>query len=181
MVEVATAAVSVVLVHGGFVDGSGWDEVYKILRKDGYQVSIVQNPTTSLADDVAATRRVIAEQKSPVVLVGHSYGGVVITEAGTDPRVASFIASRQHRPRRDRPHDFAAAPLSFQSKYWRGKPIGGRHVLAKTLYDRCIDSRRTRARCRPGRMTIPTSAQAPPGQKVVGAMAPRSKPIAVEK
>ncbi len=92
MVEVATAApVSVVLVHGGFVDGSGWDEVYKILRKDGYQVSIVQNPTTSLADDVAATRRVIAEQKSPVVLVGHSYGGVVITEAGTDPRVASLV------------------------------------------------------------------------------------------
>ena len=89
---VATAApVSVVLVHGGFVDGSGWDEVYKILRKDGYQVSIVQNPTTSLADDVAATRRVIAEQKSPVVLVGHSYGGVVITEAGTDPRVASLV------------------------------------------------------------------------------------------
>lgn len=92
MVEVASAApVSVVLVHGGFVDGSGWDEVYKILRKDGYQVSIVQNPTTSLADDVAATRRVIAEQKSPVVLVGHSYGGVVITEAGTDPRVASLV------------------------------------------------------------------------------------------
>ena len=92
MVEVASAApVSVVLVHGGFVDGSGWDEVYKILRKDGYQVSIVQNPTTSLADDVAATKRVIAEQKSPVVLVGHSYGGVVITEAGTDPRVASLV------------------------------------------------------------------------------------------
>jgi pimeloyl-ACP methyl ester carboxylesterase len=92
MVEVATAApVSVVLVHGGFVDGSGWDEVYKILRKDGYQVSIVQNPTTSLADDVAATRRVIAEQKSPVVLVGHSYGGVVITEAGTDPAVVSLV------------------------------------------------------------------------------------------
>ena len=92
MVEVATAAPeSVVLDHGGFVDGSGWDEVYKILRKDGYQVSIVQNPTTSLADDVAATRRVIAEQKSPVVLVGHSYGGVVITEAGTDPRVASLV------------------------------------------------------------------------------------------
>ncbi len=92
MVEVATAVpVSVVLVHGGFVDGSGWEDVYKILRKDGYQVSIVQNPTTSLADDVTATRRVIAEQKSPVVLVGHSYGGVVITEAGTDPRVASLV------------------------------------------------------------------------------------------
>src|SRR5882672_8980328 len=82
-----TALASIVLVHGGFVDGSGWDEVYKILRKDGYPVSIVQNPTTSLADDVAATRRVIAEQKAPVVLVGHSYGGAVITEAGTDPAV----------------------------------------------------------------------------------------------
>ena len=89
---VGTAALaSVVLVHGGFVDGSGWDEVYKILRKDGYPVSIVQNPTTSLADDVAVTRRVIAEQKSPVVLVGHSYGGAVITEAGNDPAVASLV------------------------------------------------------------------------------------------
>jgi len=86
-----TALASIVLVHGGFVDGSGWDEVYKILRKDGYPVSIVQNPTTSLADDVAATRRVIAEQKAPVVLVGHSYGGAVITEAGTDPAVASLV------------------------------------------------------------------------------------------
>jgi pimeloyl-ACP methyl ester carboxylesterase len=89
---IGTAALaSVVLVHGGFVDGSGWDEVYKILRKDGYPVSIVQNPTTSLADDVAVTRRVIAEQKSPVVLVGHSYGGAVITEAGNDPAVASLV------------------------------------------------------------------------------------------
>lgn len=89
---IGTAALaSIVLVHGGFVDGSGWDEVYKILRKDGYPVSVVQNPTTSLADDVAATRRVIAEQKSPVVLVGHSYGGAVITEAGTDANVAGLV------------------------------------------------------------------------------------------
>ena len=89
---IGTAALaSIVLVHGGFVDGSGWDEVYKILRKDGYQVSVVQNPTTSLADDVAATRRAIAEQASPVVLVGHSYGGVVITESGNDPKVASLV------------------------------------------------------------------------------------------
>jgi pimeloyl-ACP methyl ester carboxylesterase len=89
---IGTAALaSIVLVHGGFVDGSGWDEVYKILRKDGYQVSVVQNPTTSLADDVAATKRAIAEQTSPVVLVGHSYGGVVITESGNDPKVASLV------------------------------------------------------------------------------------------
>jgi pimeloyl-ACP methyl ester carboxylesterase len=81
---------AVVLVHGGFVDGSGWEGVYKILREDGYKVSIVQNPTTSLADDVAATKRVVREQDGPVVLVGHSYGGVVITEAGNDPKVASL-------------------------------------------------------------------------------------------
>jgi len=82
---------AVVLVHGGFVDGSGWEDVYRILKKDGYQVSIVQNPTSSLADDVAATKRVLAGQKVPVVLVGHSYGGVVITEAGNDPRVAALV------------------------------------------------------------------------------------------
>jgi len=70
-----SSAASVVLVHGGFVDGSGWQGVYKILKKDGYNVSIVQNPTLSLADDVAATRRVIAAQSGRVVLVGHSYGG----------------------------------------------------------------------------------------------------------
>jgi pimeloyl-ACP methyl ester carboxylesterase len=82
---------AIVLVHGGFVDGSGWEDVYRILKKDGYRVSIVQNPTTSLADDVAATKRVIAEQKGPVILVGHSYGGVVITEAGNDPNVAGLV------------------------------------------------------------------------------------------
>jgi pimeloyl-ACP methyl ester carboxylesterase len=82
---------AIVLVHGGFVDGSGWEGVYRILRKDGYRVSIVQNPTTSLTDDVAATKRVIAEQKGPVILVGHSYGGAVITEAGNDPKVAALV------------------------------------------------------------------------------------------
>lgn len=82
---------SIVLVHGGFVDGSGWGGVYKILTKDGYAVTIVQNPTISLADDVAVTKRVIAAQPGPVVLVGHSYGGVVITEAGNDEKVASLV------------------------------------------------------------------------------------------
>jgi pimeloyl-ACP methyl ester carboxylesterase len=86
-----TALGAIVLVHGGFVDGSGWEDVYRILKKDGYRVSIVQNPTTSLADDVAATKRVIAEQKGPVILVGHSYGGVVITEAGNDRGVAGLV------------------------------------------------------------------------------------------
>jgi pimeloyl-ACP methyl ester carboxylesterase len=84
-------ATNVVLVHGGFVDGSGWEGVYKILTKDGYTVSVVQNPTISLADDVAATKRIVAAQNGPVVLVGHSYGGVVITEAGNDPKVARLV------------------------------------------------------------------------------------------
>jgi pimeloyl-ACP methyl ester carboxylesterase len=82
---------SIVLVHGGFVDGSGWEGVYNILKKDGYQVTIVQNPTTTLADDVAATKRAIAGASGKVVLVGHSYGGVVITEAGTDPKVDKLV------------------------------------------------------------------------------------------
>jgi pimeloyl-ACP methyl ester carboxylesterase len=84
-------ATNVVLVHGGFVDGSGWEGVYKILRKDGYAVSVVQNPTISLADDVAATRRIVAMQNGPVLLVGHSYGGAVITEAGNDPKVVGLV------------------------------------------------------------------------------------------
>jgi len=87
----AAAAIGIVLVHGGFVDGSGWQGVYNILKKDGYEVSVVQNPTTSLADDVAATRRAIAGTSKPVLLVGHSYGGVVITESGTDPKVKGLV------------------------------------------------------------------------------------------
>lgn len=83
--------VSIVLVHGGFVDGSGWHDVHSQLKKRGYEVTIVQNPTTSLSDDVAFTKRVIAEQKNPVILVGHSYGGVVVTEAGNDPKVAGLV------------------------------------------------------------------------------------------
>ncbi len=82
---------NVVLVHGGFVDGSGWERVYGILREKGYRVSIVQNPTTSLADDVAATKRVLDQQDGPAILVGHSYGGVVITEAGNHPKVAGLV------------------------------------------------------------------------------------------
>jgi pimeloyl-ACP methyl ester carboxylesterase len=82
---------SVVLVHGGFVDGSGWEDVYKALKQDGYEVSIVQNPTISLADDVAATKRVLESQSGPVILVGHSYGGAVITEAGNHAKVAGLV------------------------------------------------------------------------------------------
>jgi len=84
-------AKSVVLVHGGFVDGSGWEGVYHELKKSGHEVIIAQNPTTSLADDVAVTRRAIAEAKHDVVLVGHSYGGVVVSEAGTDAKVSAVV------------------------------------------------------------------------------------------
>jgi pimeloyl-ACP methyl ester carboxylesterase len=82
---------NVVLVHGGFVDGSGWQAVYNLLKKDGYNVSIVQNPTLSLEGDAAATRRIVDAQDGPVVLVGHSYGGAVITEAGNDVNVAALV------------------------------------------------------------------------------------------
>jgi pimeloyl-ACP methyl ester carboxylesterase len=82
---------AVVLVHGGFVDGSGWEGVYKILRRDGYTVRVVQNSTISLAGDVAATRVVVNTVESRVILVGHSYGGAVVTEAGNDPKVAGLV------------------------------------------------------------------------------------------
>jgi pimeloyl-ACP methyl ester carboxylesterase len=82
---------AIVLVHGGFVDGSGWEGVYQKLKTDGYDVSIVQNPTQSLAGDVAATRAAIDMQDKPVILVGHSYGGAVVTEAGNHPKVAGLV------------------------------------------------------------------------------------------
>ena len=82
---------TVVLVHGAFADGSGWQGVYKILKANGYDVGIVQEPNLSLEGDVAATKLIIAQQTKPVVLVGHSYGGAVITEAGTDPKVAALV------------------------------------------------------------------------------------------
>ncbi|MER5973653.1 alpha/beta hydrolase [Streptomyces sp. NPDC002055] len=82
---------AIVLVHGGFVDGAGWRAVYDLLVRDGYRVAVVQNPTLSLQGDAAATRLIVDEQDGPVVLVGHSYGGAVITEAGTDPKVAALV------------------------------------------------------------------------------------------
>jgi len=90
----ATAAertVSIVLVHGAFVDASGWKSTYDILSDAGYEVLVVQQPTITLRDDVAETERVIAKAKHPVILVGHSYGGMVITEAGDNPRVRSLV------------------------------------------------------------------------------------------
>jgi pimeloyl-ACP methyl ester carboxylesterase len=89
--EAGSAAGTVVLVHGGFVDGSGWQGVYHQLKGDGYSVSVVQNPTLSLADDVAVTKRAIDAASERVILVGHSYGGAVVTEAGTHPKVAALV------------------------------------------------------------------------------------------
>lgn len=108
---------SIVLVHGGFVDGSGWRGVHHILKKDGYDVSIVQIPTESLAGDVAATRRVIALQDKPVILVGHSYGGVVITEAGNDPKVAALVYIAGFAP------DAGESVASLISKPAPGAPV----------------------------------------------------------
>ncbi len=92
---------NVVLVHGGFVDGSGWQGVYESLSRDGFRVSIVQNPTLSLQGDAEATRRIIDAQDGPVVLVGHSYGGAVITEAGTHDKVAALVYISAFAPDKD--------------------------------------------------------------------------------
>ena len=97
----ANPVANVVLVHGGFVDGSGWRPVYDLLKQDGYQVAVVQNPTLSLQGDAAAARLIIDAQDNPVVLVGHSYGGAVITEAGTDPNVAALVYICAFAPDKD--------------------------------------------------------------------------------
>lgn len=89
---------NIVLVHGAWVDGSGWRPVYDILVKDGYTVSVVQEPLTSFSEDVAATRRIVAQQTGRCLLVGHSYGGSVITEAGTDSHVAGLVYVAAHMP-----------------------------------------------------------------------------------
>jgi pimeloyl-ACP methyl ester carboxylesterase len=94
----AATVKNIVLVHGAWVDGSGWRPVYDILVKDGYHVTVVQEPLTGFADDVAATKRVLAEQDGPCILVAHSYGGSVITEAGEDPHVAALVYVAAHAP-----------------------------------------------------------------------------------
>src|SRR5438132_983710 len=86
-----TAAVTIVLVHGALIDGSSWRGVYDVLTRDGYRVSIVQQPLTGLDEDVAATKRVLDQQDGPVILVGHSYGGSIITVAGSDPKVKALV------------------------------------------------------------------------------------------
>lgn len=87
---------NIVLVHGAFVDGSGWKPVYDILSRDGYKVTLVQEPLTSFAEDIAATRRILDRQDGPVILVGHSYGGAIITQAGNDPKVAGLVYIAAH-------------------------------------------------------------------------------------
>jgi pimeloyl-ACP methyl ester carboxylesterase len=130
-----TAVKNIVLVHGGFVDGSGWEGVYKALKKNGYDVTIVQNSTTSLADDVATTKRAIAMQNGPVILVGHSYGGAVITEAGNDPKVAGLVYIAAFAPDRgesvsslikDPPPGAPAPPIM--------PPVDGYLLLDKTKF-----------------------------------------------
>ena len=119
----ATAPVrDIVLVHGAFVDGSGWRPVYDILTRDGFRVSIVQEPLTGLDTDVAATRRVIDQQDGPVILVGHSYGGAIITEAGNDPQVAGLVYIAAH------------APDTGETESGNGKryPAIGRDAITKT-------------------------------------------------
>ncbi|WP_059150116.1 alpha/beta fold hydrolase [Novosphingobium barchaimii] len=125
---VATAASAappirdIVLVHGAFVDGSGWRPVYDILTRDGFKVSIVQEPLTGLDADVTATKRVIDQQDEPVILVGHSYGGAIITEAGNDPRVAGLVYIAAH------------APDAGETESGNGKryPAIGRDAITKT-------------------------------------------------
>ncbi|WP_439374320.1 alpha/beta fold hydrolase [Bradyrhizobium sp. DASA03120] len=94
----AERAVSIVLVHGAFVDGSGWKDTYDILSNAGYEVLVVQQPTITLRDDVAETERVIAKARHPVILVGHSYGGMIITEAGDNPKVRSLVYLAAYAP-----------------------------------------------------------------------------------
>jgi pimeloyl-ACP methyl ester carboxylesterase len=96
--SLAARVKNIVLVHGAWVDGSGWKPVYEILTRDGYNVTIVQEPLTSLAGDVAATKRVIALQDGPCILVAHSYGGSIITEAGMEPKVAALVYVAAHAP-----------------------------------------------------------------------------------
>ena len=130
-----SATRNVVLVHGGFVDGSGWESVYNILKQDNYNVAIVQNPTISLTGDVAATNLVINAQDSPVILVGHSYGGAVITEAGNNPKVVGLVYIAAFAPDKGEsvnslianpPPDAPVAPIL--------PPDGGYLFLAKSKF-----------------------------------------------
>jgi pimeloyl-ACP methyl ester carboxylesterase len=152
------SAGTVVLVHGGFVDGSGWQGVYQQLTKDGYSVSVVQNPTLSLAGDVEATRRVIDAQTEPVILVGHSYGGAVITEAGTDPNVKALVY------RLDAPRGVQQGAARVPGKgHGRLRPHGSRPGR-RNQEQRLAESRSTTAelaQTEPARLGFPPAGRAP--------------------
>ena len=123
---------NIVLVHGGFVDGSGWEGVYKTLKKDGYNVSIVQNPTLSLEDDVAVTKRTLAAQDGPAILVGHSYGGAVITEAGNDPKVAGLVYITAFAPDKGESVAIAYQRSAARRTVRRSTPSAGRPFCSST-------------------------------------------------
>jgi pimeloyl-ACP methyl ester carboxylesterase len=126
---------NIVLVHGGFVDGAGWRGVYDILKKAGFNVSVVQNSTESLATDVASTRQVIDAQDGPVILVGHSYGGVVITEAGTDPRVSGLVYVAAFAPDKgESVSSLIANPVPGYDSPPILPPAGGYLLLDKTKF-----------------------------------------------
>jgi pimeloyl-ACP methyl ester carboxylesterase len=161
---------NIVLVHGAFADGSGWKGVYDNLTKRGYRVTIVQNPLTSLEDDVAATRRVLERQDGPVILVGHSWGGTVITEAGIDPKVAGLVYSPRMPVRRPR-NSMKDLRRRLNSSSRRRKMASdmsartsSRPVLLMTSVTRMWLScamRRSRSTCRPS----PRSSRMPPGAR----------------
>jgi pimeloyl-ACP methyl ester carboxylesterase len=126
---------NIVLVHGGFVDGAGWRGVYDILKKAGFNVSVVQNATESLAADVASARQVIDAQDGPVILVGHSYGGVVITEAGTDPGVSGLVYVAAFAPDKgESVSSLIANPVPGYDSPPILPPAGGYLLLDKTKF-----------------------------------------------
>jgi len=129
---------NIVLVHGAWADGSGWKGVYDILVKDGYNVSIVQEPETSFKEDVAATKRALAQQDGPCILVGHSYGGAVITEAGTDPSVAGLVYIAAHMP--DAGENEADDGKRFPSDLSKSGAIKKRQTVSPTSIPRIFRS-----------------------------------------
>jgi pimeloyl-ACP methyl ester carboxylesterase len=167
---------SVVLVHGGFVDGSGWAGVYKLLKKDGYDVIVVQEPTSSLADDVAVTKRAIASAKGDVILVGHSYGGVVVSEAGTDPKVKGLVYIAAFAP------DAGESVASLIANPPAGAPVPPilPPVGGKLLLDRAKFAASFAADVRPDVAAFMADSQVPWGvaalQGTVSVPAWRSKP-----
>src|SRR5207248_2538152 len=122
---------NIVLVHGGFVDGSGWQPLYKILTGEGFNVRIVQNPTVTLADDVAVTKRAIAAADGPLILVGHSYGGVVISEAGTDPKVKGLVYVAAFAP--DQGESVSSLIAILRRENWGYRSARGRMAFCSSI------------------------------------------------